>query len=236
MIFSILYLKSDNLLEHKGTGFVVNKKGLFISAGHVIIKYLEKLDRLYISFPSKEEPSPLYKFRILYYEHFNLTEADTPEEIKRKNLPNREDLLIGRIFKYRDTTHFKLRRKRPLETEQLTAKGLITTGQKEFPIINEMVDLRTLDLIPQPTPIRRREFSIVSNIDEDYQKDISKVSREKFYNNCMWLKNPIGFGSSGGPVIDSNNMVVGIISSGKSIVNCLNIICSKYIRNKYKQI
>ena len=236
MIFSILNQKSDNILEHKGTGFVVNKKGLFITAGHVVANYHEDIMSLFIAFPDEEKASQLYSFQKLYYEYFDPRKASTPRDFKRKNLPNREDIFIGRILKYKNPDHLKLKRKRPQEDEQLISKGIIKPAENEFTFNNGKVDLRSLNLTLQRTPISERGFCIISDDDKDYEKLPSSVDYWKKYNNCMWLKFPIGNGSSGGPVVDSNGYVVGIISSGNPKYHALNIICSKYIREKYRHI
>lgn len=236
MIFSILHLKSDNVLMHKGTGFVVNSKGLFLTAGHVINKYIDELDKLYAAFPNKEGSSKLFNIQKLHHQYFYPLDAVTPDDIKRKNLPKYEDLFIGRLLGYKDKEHFKIKIKRPLQDEIITSKGYITGQQKDFSIVENKVDLKSLSLITQPSPIKIRDFSIVSKRDSDYQADPLSIEAIKKYNNCLTLRYPIRPGSSGGPVLDANNNVVGIILGGAPSWHCLNVLCSRYIKKQYKHI
>jgi V8-like Glu-specific endopeptidase len=236
MIFSILHLDSDNILKHKGTGFVVNSKGLFLTAGHVINKYIDEIDKLYAAFPDKEESSKLFNIQKLHHEYFYPLDATSPNDLKRKKLPKYEDLFIGRLLGYKEKEHFKFRIKRPLQDEIITSKGYITGQQKELPIVEDKVDLKSLNLITQPSPIKYRDFSIVSKKDRDYEIDSLSVEAIKKYNNCLMLRYPIRPGSSGGPVIDANNNVIGIILGGVASWHCFNVLCSRYIKKQYRHI
>jgi len=239
MLFVILEKLSDNSLIFKGNAFLVNKKGLFLSAGHLFPFPLENCNNYYAAFPSLTEPTQLYSFRNLYHEYFNPLKAISEEELKRKRFTKYEDLFIGRLQNYKVYEYFKLKIKRPLKDELLSSKCYLRGAVEEFAIEQGKVDLSSLRSIPLNNyhPIKEREFSIISAADRDYEMDdTSRVDSVKKYNNCMWLKYSAGPGSSGSPVFDSNGRVVGIHLKGKQNVHWKHILCSKYIRKQYRHI
>jgi len=70
MLVVILKAISPNKLEFKGNAFVVNKRGLLISAGHLWDE--DDMSNYYAAIPSKDSLSSLYKIRRYYLEHFDL--------------------------------------------------------------------------------------------------------------------------------------------------------------------
>jgi hypothetical protein len=234
VLFVILKLKSENILEFKGNAFLVNKRGLFLSAGHLFSTPINNCKDYFAAIPSKEKPSQLYKIRKLYHEYFDPTKAESEEEIKRLRLPFYEDLFIGRILKYKGNEHFKLQTRRP--KERLNSKCYLRGDIDEFPINNNEVDLSSLYIKTESNPITVRNFSIISKNKTDYEIDPSRVDSFKKYNNCMRLKYSFGPGSSGSPIFDSKGKVVGLHLKGNRNTYWKHILCSKYIRKQYRHI
>jgi V8-like Glu-specific endopeptidase len=56
------------------------------------------------------------------------------------------------------------------------------------------------------------------------------------FNNCLTLSNSAHPGVSGGPVLNSDNKVVGYFIGGKQELHYCNIVCAKYFRRRYKLI
>jgi hypothetical protein len=238
MIVVILKEKSDGILEFKGNGFIVNKTGLLISAAHLFNDSLDMKD-YYAAVPSSTIKSKLYRIRKYYYEYFDPLKAETEEDLKRKKLPKYEDLFIGRVLRLKPKSHFKLRIKRPKADERLNSRCFLRDPRiAEFPFENGEVDLRSLQNVTESNPIKSREFSIVSDDSNDYQKQPERIELIKRYNNTMWLKYPNGKGSSGSPIFNNEGEVVGVHLRGAKPDegHWKHILCAKYIRRQYRHI
>ncbi|MCU4176447.1 trypsin-like peptidase domain-containing protein [Carboxylicivirga sp. N1Y90] len=238
MLVAILKVKGTGILEFKGNGFIVNKKGLLLSAGHLFKESLDMKD-YYAAVPSSTKRSKLYTIRKYYFEHFDPLKAESEDDFKRKKWPKYEDLFIGRVLKLKPESHFKLRIKRPKADERLNSRCFLRRPDiEEFPFENGEVDLSSLQNVTESNPIKSREFSIVSDESNDYQKQPERIELIKRYNNTMWLKYPNGKGSSGSPIFNNDGDVVGIHLRGARPTegHWKHILCSKYIRRQCRHI
>jgi len=231
MLLSVL-LTTEDTITHIGSGFVANKKGLFITAAHVIINHLHETNRLRVSVPDSETPSRLFKISILHYQYLDPTLP--------RNGPNKksyhQDLAICRVLSYNLSSHFKLRLQRPLPDEILRITGFYNPDKISVPIINNTANLSFLVKEDTQFRIKHRLFSIFSRNNNDYEQNPELVSNEKIFNNCLTLRNSAHQGVSGGPVLNSSNKVVGIFLGGNQSLHYSNILCSKYIRKSYRFI
>lgn len=231
MVLSILLI-TDNTAIHIGSGFVTNKRGLFITAAHVINNHLHELERIRVTFPELEQNCKLYKVKLLYKEY--LDPIYIPENEIKKIRPYHQDLAICRVLGCKDIGYYKIATKRPSIDDLLTVKGFYSSGQRE--IIDGKVDLSLIARENVTLRIKHRLIAIISKSDNDYEKNIDIVDSKKKFNNCLTLRNSVHKGVSGGPVLNSANKVVGFFIGGKASLNYCNVVCAKYFRKRYRLI
>jgi len=234
MVLSVLFKRDDNL-TFIGSGFVTNKKGLGISAAHNFKNHRDEFENFRIAFPSLVNPSNLYKIKILHFEYFDPINA-TGDDVRKRRLPFYQDLVIFRICSFKYDDFYKIQRNRPDLTDRLLVKGFHNPTHVNFQYINNQVDLSALSTEDISLRIKHRLFSIFSSSEGDYGINPDMVELEKKYNNCMTLHLTAQKGVSGGPVLNTRNKVIGIYLGGKQHLHYSNILCSKYIRKKYKSM
>jgi len=225
-------LITEDNVTHLGCGFVTSKKGLFITAGHVLLYHLHEIQRIRIAFPELEDSCSLYKIKVLYSEYLDPTLRRTG--INKKSF--HQDLAICRVLSYNFSRHFKIQTKRPGEDEILRVKGYYNPDKVSVPIINNTVDLSFLETEDTQFQIKHRGLSIFSTDSNDYEKRPAIVTSEKKFSNCLTLRNSAHPGVSGAPVINSEDKIVGIFLGGNQNLHYSNILCSKYIRKNYRFI
>jgi hypothetical protein len=232
MVFSVL-LKIGENVTHKGSGFVTNKKGLCITAAHVLLNHCNELENIRVAFPVMGVPSQLFKIKVLHFEYFDPIHAKG-KDLRKRKLPFYQDLAICRILAFKYDDYYKIQRERPSSQEILTVKGFYNPMQVPLVVINNHVDISGLPEENTEFRIKYRLFSIFSGDDGDHEKNPDLVELEKKYNNCLTLKYAAHHGVSGGPIINSDNKVVGILLGGNQGLHYSNILCAKYIKKKYR--
>lgn len=231
MLLSLLLVTEDKV-THIGSGFITNKKGLFLTAAHVIMYHLHEIYRIRVGFPEFENPCKLYKIKVHYSEYVN---PKSPR-IGSNKKSYHQDLAICRIISYNYNRFYKIKTKRPASDEILTIKGYYNPEKISVPIINDTADLTFLEKEDTQFRIKHRLLSIFSNISNDYERNPELVSNEKKFKNCLTLQNSAHPGVSGAPVINSEDKVVGIFLGGNQSIHYCNVLCSKYIRKNYRFI
>lgn len=231
MVLSVLLITGD-YVTHIGSGFVSNSNGLFLTASHVVKLHLNEIHRLRIAFPEIENPSPLYRIKVLYSEYQDPLVTRTG--INKKSF--HQDLAICRILSYDYSSYLQIQTKRPSQDEFLTINGFYNPDKVSVPIIKNTVNLSFLKIEETQFRIKHRLFSIFSGNSNDYELSPDRVAHGKIFNNCLTLLNSAHPGVSGAPVLNSDNKVVGILLGGNQNLHYCNVLCSKYIRKQYKFI
>lgn len=217
-----------------GSGFVTNKKGLFISVGHNLKNHQDDLKNVFAVFPDDGDICNLYKTRIYHHEYVD-PRREGGNRIKGQHL----DLIIGRILLYDLKKYYKIETKRPSEAEALNLIAFENIGDHRYRIQNNKVDFTQLTRTDLSLTIKHRDFGIISNDQTDYQIDPKETLEAVRYYNCLLLNNDESEGhkgNSGGPIINIRNKAVGIMLGGNPDLNYFNMLCAKYIRKKYKSI
>jgi len=231
MVLSILLITEDKV-THLGSGVVVNDKGLFLTACHVLMYHLNEINRIRIAFPDSANPGKLYKIKVLYSEYQDPLIHRTGSNKKSFH----QDIAICRVLSYDYSMHFQLQTKRPSQDEILTIKGYYNPDKVSAPIINNSVNLGFLVKEESEFRIKYRLLSIFSRNPNDYEISPELVVNEKKFNNCLTLRNSSHSGVSGAPVLNSDGKVVGIFLGGNQHLHYCNVLCSKYIRKRYRFI
>ena len=217
---------------HIGSGFVVNRKGLFITAGHVLLHHLNEVHRIRVGFPELENPSRLYKIQIHYHEYLDSSIQQRGAEKRSYH----QDLAICRIISSEDHQSFKLRRRRPDEDEILLVKGFYNPERLSLPLQGNTSNLSLLSKEETSLRIKYRHFAVFSRTPSHYEINPTKIPKDRIFSNCLTLRYSVHAGVSGCPVLDSENRVIGILLGGNQNLQYCNVLCSKYIRKRYKYI
>lgn len=217
-----------------GSGFVTNRKGLFISVGHLFKNHQDHLNQICAVFPDAGDNCKLYKIRIYHQEYVD------PRKDDENGVPGQHlDVIIGRVLLYDLKKHYKIRTKRPLENEELKLHAFENKGDHRYKIQNGKVDFSQLTRTTLDLTIKHRPFGIISKERSDYKDDPNTTPGSVRFYNCLLLDNnekEDHNGTSGGPILNIENKVVGIMLGGNYSLKYFNMLCAKYIRKKYKSI
>lgn len=216
-VFSILFHdKEKNEIRHIGTGFLVYKKGLFISAGHVFRGRLNSLDDFRTCFIINGAPHILNIIHIIFQSIHR--DKQKPPEFK--------DYAIGQVD-IKNTYYLKMKKERPVHMERLTSWGYEYKEKSSERSLG--IDFANLNL--NKIHLKEREYNCL--------KDTLCTSSNQTFNNCCSLRGIIERTNSGAPIIDKNRFVTGIIIGtakgiqGKDSEHEFIIMCrSKYYIRK----
>lgn len=199
-IFSILYQSGKGVI-HTGTGFLIYKHGLFLTAGHVFrTKEIDgrapDKNKFRAVFFLNEIPS-IYKIEQIYYKSYEVWQQKSPEYF---------DIAIGKIENC-NLDYLKLDRRRSPIGSELYAKALI--GPKKQFYGPDFSNLDHLELLNDDTCNMTviEDDAIITDLLKYYQMPREKVPKSFIYNNCITLSNKFVKSSSGCPIIDSKGFV-----------------------------
>lgn len=235
-IFSILYRdKNKNEIRHVGTGVVVCKKGIFITAGHTFRKKGDfKLEdfracfivngKIYIT-PIKE----------ICWDSIDLDSS-------KQKVPEFKDYAVGQLLnpiRVRSTykrlyikkyIYLKIRKKRPHYLEKLYSYAYEykdpKTKDRSLGDNFSNVNIEKIHLIESPLSVIKNEIVIQS---------------DKVFNNCSSLRGEARKTNSGAPIFDENMLICGVLLGaipgihGKDADHkFVNMCRSKYYANRIK--
>ncbi len=239
MLIAIVRKINNNQFEFIGSGFLINKNGLFISCGHNFRNYRNNKESYLCAVPSDENVADLFPIRKLNFEYNIVTE---PGEVLPENAPKPQkapvfrDVSVGNI-EGEFNSCFILNRKRPKATETIRPFGYRNPTKRNCNIIeSNKLDISHLTKINCEFGIKNRGFAIFSKLNYIFKLPFEEVPNIYKYNNAMMLNMPsseptidIGSGMSGCPIIDQNDLVVGIFLGNKERFKLHYMLCSKYI-------
>lgn len=233
-IFSILYRdKNKNEIRHVGTGVVVCKKGIFITAGHT---FRQKGD------------FELEDFRACFIVNGNIYITPIKEicwysiDFSMQKVPEFKDYAVGQLLnpiRVRSTykrlyikkyIYLKIRKKQPHNLEKLYLYAYEyknpKTKDRNLGDNFDNVNIDKIHLINSSLLVIKNEIIIQSN---------------KVFNNCSSLRGEAGETNSGAPILDENMFIRGVLLGGIAGIQgkdadhkYVNMCRPKYYINKIK--
>lgn len=230
-IFSILY-QDDNNVIHTGTGFLVYKDGLFITAGHIFRGKKKKYPNLSVdNFRALffDSGSPIiFEFKEIYFKSLELEDWNHRANVQRG--PEYYDIAVGRINISSDN-YLILDRRRPKINTRLDVIGLYSRRKYENNYgksFEELVDINKIVLNCRRMTLKRYDALIVK--DKEYYDQLPKKDQKRYlFNNCMTLDEMLkeAHGASGSPVLYQGK-VVGMLLGSSETEGHTYILTSKY--------
>lgn len=222
----------DNQFYFLGNGFFIDKFGNFVTAGHV----LNSKEDLYVGFLNDEnyELYPIKKYKIKYKKIYGVREY-TESIIRDKHIyqhgPEYKDIAIGHIEKS-NTPYYVFTKKRPLDNEFL--RSIYYGRNKNLPKMIELVNFK----IPGKFIEQMESHYILPNRLKlaEIPFELFPYNKINFYNNCIVVNGNSIKGSSGSPVINQKNQIVGIIIGGDKIKGKTILLLSRYILKKVRKM
>lgn len=199
-IFSILY-QSDKGVIHTGTGFLVYKHGLFLTAGHVFRKKENsgnKPDKSKFRAVFFQNGNPImYEMKHIYYKSYDIWKQKSPEYF---------DIAIGELEDC-DLDYLKVDRRRPAIGCELYATAFVgLEGQLYGTNFSNLEHIELLNRNKLRMTVIEDD-AIITDLPQYYQMPREKVPVSYFYNNCITLSNKFVKSSSGCPILDSKGSV-----------------------------
>jgi hypothetical protein len=237
-IFGRLKDKTDKFI-FLGTGFFIDKDGLFVTAGHTFRKNQSSIAQFYISFLKEDKAGliPIISFEWISKEVFG--EFERRDNVNRERSkyqcgPEYVDVAVGKI-KISETSYYVLQRKRPHEKQKLISpcynRNEATCPERIFNIYNNLIDCSFIEFNEKPFKLKNRhQFARVYYMGNKY-----KYKNIDLFNNCIEVEGSIKKGNSGAPVINEKSKVVGIIVGGEKFSPTI-IHLSGYIIKKVRQL
>lgn len=239
-IFSILYKdREKNEIRHVGTGVVVSKKGIFITAGHTF---------------RKKGDFELGDFRACFIVEGNIYITpiknmcwDSIERCEQKS-PEFRDYAVGQLLNpirvdppckglyIKKYVYLKLRKKKPSEMEKL---NLYTyeykspkSKDKSLGVDFNNLNINKIHLISSELLVIKNETVIENKI----------IRTFNVFNNCSSLRGEAKNTNSGAPICDKDKSICGLVLGqvdgvqGKDADNkFVNMCRSRYYANKLKR-
>jgi len=229
-------VNDKNLYKICGTGFFINDKGVFITAGHVLRLNVD----YFIGFTQKNKNIKLYKVhkkKEIYKEPYYNVDGSVKEEIryfsKYQCGPEYIDVGMGQINTINNTPYYTLTKKRPKINDKIHTFGFFMP--REY---SNGVKLEN-DRIPYYSfKSLHVELEIKYPLAKARYPDIDALEdKRNYFNNCLLLDGESRPGLSGCPVLNKNGIVVGMILAGHSTSKKKVLIhLSKYIGKKAKKL
>jgi hypothetical protein len=239
-IFAIFKLINDeNHYTFLGNGFFIDDQGTFVSAGHV---FKDREVTYFIGFPADHdfELYPVTGHKIKYNKPY--TDREFGENVKRDRKiyqcgPEYKDVAVAKTT-LSNTPYLCFRRKRPYEYERLFAFYYkssencprLPNKQSCFRLVNNKVPFSYLETIQE-------EFSIINRLESANIPYIrGRDDKYNLYNNCLIANIETHPGSSGSPILNQNDEVIGMIIKGDNVEKKTVIHLSKYITKKVRRL
>ncbi len=197
-ILRVIKKISESKYKYMGNGFIINDKGLMITAGHVL-KNHETQTHIALELDSY---TPL-EIKILYFEH---------EEIYKQKPTNYKDLAICRITKKNNTIPIT---RNCSAQETVYVKGFLNENtSKEF----SLSDKEKIDNIKVKIGYSNVLFteSMMSDLPKEV-KDREHANPDRFFDNVISIKRVLKRGISGSPVFTSDDQICGMFIGSDTI-------------------
>lgn len=222
--FSILKKNSDGSISHIGTGFLVSHDGIFVSAGHVFHLNQLSIKNAFCAFPSNK--ATLIELISLKVEYVYF---------ERQQCPTYQDLAFGRL-KLDAYPYYKIETQRPVEESIHTITGLVSiTKPNRYTIKTDgTLDLSKIEPDVHQTVVVKRT-AIITNDSSDTFLPEDKVDNSVKFNNVITLKRSAHHGSSGCPVLNSSNKVIGLYFGGPDDHQICHAITSLFITKRLRK-
>lgn len=232
--------EKENRFIILSTGFFINHKGLFATAGHTFRKNINHCEAFYICFPKEEEKAeliPVTSYKWLSKRVYG--ENERKDKILREKRafqcgPEYMDVGIGKVDLF-DTLCFSFQRKRPFEWEKLTSlcynRNENKCSDKEILILNNLIDSSKIQFSRKSLILTNRlQLARVYYMGHNILYDNIDL-----FNNCIEVEGSMTFGNSGAPVLNDRNKVIGIVLGGGKFSPTI-VHLSRYVNKKIRKL
>jgi hypothetical protein len=241
--FAIIGQRSSDPSEYKmlGTGFFIDNKGNFLTAGHVFRDHQASINNFYICFPNADEKVkliPIKKFKILsrklYLDNERLHQLPRPRKVYQCG-PEYKDVAVGNV-ELQYTPFYQYRKKRPYEWEKLKMPchniNLVLCSDKKFSLVDNLLNSSFIEFHNRDLVIKER-LSLARMPFLDDEMIFESIDK---YNNCIEVYGEGVRGNSGAPVLLSNGKVIGIYVAGAKFNNLNAVHLSRYVFKKARKL
>ena len=251
----------ENHYKILGTGFFIDSKGAFITAGHIFRKNRNFISEFFICFPNRYDEIPLIpiqKYRFISREIYsnkmrversrweksrNGEEPPQRFQIKHQNGPEYIDVATG-ICNLEGTPHFNLKKKRPRAGASLQMpcynKDITTCPNGAFYLRNNMVNSNKFQYSDVEIVVSKQTKPFLARI--PLEGDLFEYVTKDYYNNCLEVNaDSVRIkGNSGAPILNQYGLVVGMflgsVENGTSCTMHLSRYVGKVTRKLQKLI
>lgn len=235
-IFPILRIVNNNMYRFIGTGFFINKKGYFITAGHVF----KNSGNYFIGIKNEDDDFDIYpvtNYLNLYKEDYYKQQGDYERGVERSRDshqygPEWQDIGVGATtYTSKQTATFKIKKpqnKASVSTEYYIRNDVLFP-EAGIEIINNRLEGNKMILIHKDIEIIRKHNAV----DHPYLGNSIGTNNQNKYSNCLWGKEDTNRGASGAAVVNQRRHVIGIIIGGNTRPdNVSYILLSKYVQKR----
>lgn len=235
-IFPILRRVNNNIFKFVGTGFFINKRGRFVTAGHVF-----KIQGDYFIGIKNEDDDfdiyPVIHYTNLYKEDYYKRNGDYENGLPRIRYkhqygPEWRDIGVG-VTTYNSKRIGTFKIKKP-QNKTCVYVEYFLRNDALFPetgveITNNILEGNKMTLIQKDIEIIKK----YNAVDHPYLGSLVGTNNKDRYSNCLWGKENTHHGASGTPVINQTGHVIGIIIGGNPQPdNVSYILLSKYVQKR----
>jgi len=220
-----------------GTGFFIDEKGFFVTAGHVFRDNRKAISQFYICFPEDNELVDLIKvtdYRFLSRKIYddNDRNFDVPRNRHKHQCgPEYFDVGVGKVD-IGTTDFYAFKIKRPYAWEKLTMpcfnRNKKECKEKKFLLDTGKMDSRYIEFHEHKHKLKERLR--LARI--PYLYDGMEFKNIDIYNNCIEVYGEGEKGNSGAPVLKEDERVVGIYVAGADFKELRAVLLARYVRKK----
>ena len=220
-----------------GTGFFIDSKGSFVTAGHVFRDNRKSIGQFFICFPEESGLVKIYEVTdYRFYSRKIYDDQDRQREVPRtrnKYQCGQEyfDVGVGKV-NIGKTDFYEFKVKRPFDWEDLTMpcfnRNAEACPEKKFLLIRGKVNSRYIEFHEHKLELKERLR--LARI--PYLYDGMEFKNIDLYNNCIEVFGEGEKGNSGAPVLNKRGMVVGIYVAGADFKKLRAVLLARYVKKK----